>query len=80
MAINNAMRFIRESQVNRDFRKAINGIPADDILNQLANIGFEFTIDEFEESVNMLHVKCQFEEEADHLLQTAMWFRMVIRN
>lgn len=76
MAINNAMKFIRESQENRELRKAVNGIPANDVLNQLGNLGFEFTMDEFEESVNMLHVKCQFEEEANQLMQTAMWFRM----
>lgn len=76
MAINNAMKFIRESQENRELRKAINGIPSKDVLSQLANLGFEFTMVEFEESVNMLHVKCQFEEEANQLMQTAMWFRM----
>lgn len=78
MAISSAMKFIRESQENRELRKTVYGIPAEEIFTQLANIGFEFTMDEFEESVNMLHVKCQFEEEANQLMQTAMWFRMTV--
>ena len=78
MAINDAMKFIRESQENKELRKAVYSIPVNDLLNQLANIGYDFTMDEFEESVNMLHVKCQFEEEANQLMQTAMWFRMTI--
>ena len=55
MAINDAMKFIRESQENKELRKAVYSIPANDLLNQLANIGYDFTMDEFEESVNMLH-------------------------
>ena len=78
MAISKAIKFIRESQQNKELRRAINGIPSKEVINQLANLGFEFTMDEFEESVNMLHVKCQFEEEANELMQTAMWFRMIV--
>lgn len=76
MAINNAMKFIRKSQEDIELRKVVNKTPGNELLNQLCALGYEFTVAEFEESINMLHVKCQFEEEANRLMQTAMWFRM----
>ncbi|WP_321286175.1 Nif11-like leader peptide family natural product precursor [uncultured Sunxiuqinia sp.] len=76
MAINNAMKFIRESQVDPELRKVVNKTPGNELIQQLTELGYEFDVEEFEESVNMMHVKCQFEEEANRLMQTAMWFRM----
>ena len=76
MAINDAMKFIRESQGNQELRKVVNTTPGNEVMDELAKMGLEFTFEEFEESVNMLHVKCQFEEQANLLMQTAMWFRM----
>ncbi len=76
MAIANAMKFIRESQTNPELRKVVNQCPPTKIFEQLTELGYEFTMDEFEESVNMLHVKCQFEEEANMLMQSNMWFTM----
>ena len=76
MAISNAMKFIRESQENQDLRKVVNTTPSNEVMDELAKRGLEFTVEEFEETVNLLHVKCQFEEQANQLMQTAMWFRM----
>jgi hypothetical protein len=77
MAIADAKKFIRESQLNRDLRKQVNGMETTELLSGLVEIGYEFTMDEFEEAVNMIHVQCQFETEADDLMQTAMWFKML---
>ncbi|MCW0482896.1 Nif11-like leader peptide family natural product precursor [Gaoshiqia sediminis] len=74
MAIQSAIKFIRESQENRELRKTINQSPPKEIFDKLAGMGYEFTMEEFEEAVNMLHVKCQFEEEANRLMQTKLWF------
>lgn len=76
MAINDAIKFIQDSQGNKELRKVVNKSAADKVLDQLVAIGFEFNMEEFEESVNMLHVKCQTEADANQLMQTAMWFRM----
>ncbi|WP_372774115.1 Nif11 family protein [Mangrovibacterium sp.] len=79
MAIQDAMKFIRESQKNREFRKEINQCEPNQIFDKMKELGYEFTYEEFEESVNMMHVKCQFEEDANQLMQTDMWFKMLFR-
>lgn len=76
MAISDAMKFIRESQEDQELRKVVNTTPSNQVMDELAKRGLEFTVEEFEETVNLLHVKCQFEEQANQLMQTAMWFRM----
>ncbi len=42
--------------------------------------GFDFDGGEFEEAVNKMHVQCQFEDEADELINRANWFRMISAN
>lgn len=76
MAINDAMKFIKESQENRELRKEVNKLQHDEIFPKLNELGFDFNALEFDEAVNLLHVKCQFQEDAEHLLQTSMWFKM----
>lgn len=78
MAINDAMKFIRESQNNKELRKEVNQCKPEEVFDKLKELGYEFDWSEFEESVNMLHVKCQFEEQANQLMQTDMWFKMVL--
>ena len=78
MAIQNVMKFIRESQENKELRREINQCPAEKIFPRLEELGYEFTMDEFEESINLMHVKCQTEEEYNRLMQTQMWFKMLI--
>lgn len=78
MAINDAMKFIRESQEDRELRKELNQCKPEEVFDKLKDLGYDFNWDEFEESVNMLHVKCQFEEQANRLMQTDMWFKMLL--
>ncbi len=77
MAISDAKKFIRISQRDREFRGMINLIKTEELFSALSELGYRFTIEEFEEAVNMMHVQCQFESEADALMQTSMWFRML---
>jgi len=79
MPLNDAMKFIRESQSNRELRKEVNQAGPDQLFNRLKELGYDFTMFEFEESVNILHVKCQFEEQANQLMQTDLWFKMLIK-
>jgi len=76
MAVMDAVKFIKDSQEDRELRKLVNQLSAEGIFEILPHLGYSFDMDEFEESVNMMHVKCQFEEDANQLMQTAMWFRM----
>lgn len=77
MAINDAMKFIRESQKSRELRKEVNQCKPNELFGRLLELGYDFTMPEFEESVNMMHVKCQFAEEANRLMQTDMWFKLL---
>lgn len=77
MAINDAMKFIRESQKSKDLRKEVNQCSPNELFDKLRELGYDFTMPEFEESVNMMHVKCQFAEEANRLMQTDMWFKLL---
>ncbi|WP_163707645.1 Nif11-like leader peptide family natural product precursor [Mangrovibacterium lignilyticum] len=79
MAINDAMKFIRESQENRELRKEVNTCKPEELFEKLKELGYDFSEDEFEESVNMMHVKCQFEQQANQLMQTDMWFKMLLK-
>jgi hypothetical protein len=78
MAINDAMKFIRESQQDRELRKKMNQCKPDEVFDKLKELGYDFDQAEFEDSVNMMHVKCQFEEQANQLMQTDMWFKMLL--
>ena len=48
---------------------------AGELMMFLKTKGYQFTIEEFEESVRYLHVKCQRLEEAQHVLNKAEWLR-----
>ena len=72
------MKFIRESQSDPELRKKINHCTPKEVFPRLAELGYEFTMDEFAESVNLMHVKCQFQEEGNRLMQTQMWFEMLV--
>jgi hypothetical protein len=56
---------------------ALNDLPPNDFTKCLKEHGYEFTPDEFEESINLLHVKCQFEEQAELLFEVVSWYRIV---
>ncbi|MFV0378962.1 MAG: hypothetical protein ACK5JD_16855 [Mangrovibacterium sp.] len=79
MAIHDAMKFIRESQQNGDLRKAVNQCKPAVLYSRLEELGYNFSLSEFEESVTMMHVKCQSAEEANRLMQTDMWFKLLQR-
>ena len=79
MAIQHAIHFIQDSQKNPELRKTVNRASyVTQIYAELKEEGYDFTPEEFEESVNLLHVKCQSEDQANHLMDTVMWFRMVV--
>lgn len=77
MSIKNALQFISIVSEDDNFRKSLYRYGSrQQLLNHLSEDGRGFSIAEFEDAVNMQHVKCQTYEEADHLKQIEMWFNL----
>ncbi len=78
MSIQNSIDFIRLASIDQEFRYMLNHMNPEDIPETLSKIGYEFSGDEFEESINLLRFKCQFEEQADKLDEVVAWFRILM--
>lgn len=77
MSVQNALQFISIVSEDDQFRKSLYKYGSrQQLLDHLSQDGSGFTIAEFEDAVNMRHVKCQTYEEADHLKQIEMWFNL----
>lgn len=49
-----------------------------DLTQCMAQKGYKFTFDEFEDAVNVMHVKCQTEEQANEVMDKADWYRGLV--
>lgn len=79
MPLQHAIQFLNQLNKLPSLREALYSCRNEDELRRaLHNEGFSFEWNEFEESVNMLHVRCQSYEQASDLMQKAEWFRMVL--
>lgn len=77
MPLIDAIKFIKSVSADDELRKILYSLPSEKIYPELEKLGFKFDVNDFEESINMLHVKCQTEEEAAELFQVVNWFRMI---
>lgn len=77
MSIQNSIDFISNMSTDHELRSLLNQLPPDDFSSVIKELGYDFTADEFEESVNLMHVKCQFEEQAERLFEIVIWYRMI---
>ncbi len=77
MSIKQSMNFLLTVMHDDNFRMQLNELSVDDFYECIKENGFEFTPEEFEESVNMMHVKCQFEEDAMKLFETVAWYQIL---
>jgi predicted ribosomally synthesized peptide with nif11-like leader len=81
MSIQGAIDFLNEPELDPNFRKRMYACKtAEALLDCLKEQGYPFTGAEFEEAVDLLHVKCKESEDADVLMNRANWFRMVVAN
>ena len=81
MSIQGAIDFLKEPELEPAFRKSLYACKSSaSLLERLEDAGYPFTGAEFEEAVDLLHVKCKEASEADELMNRANWFRMVIAN
>lgn len=77
MSIQNAINLLKDIDNNSDIRKELVLTPSEELNTRLEQLGYQFTDEEFEECINLMHVKCQHEEEANHLFQLVNWFKML---
>lgn len=77
MAIQDAMNFIVDAGQNDVLRNSLIPLKQNAILPELELQGYKFTISEFEEAINMLHVQCQTEEDANFLFEVVNWFKLL---
>lgn len=77
MSIQNSIDFLQQAMKNPDTRSELYGLSSHAEFSEwLVLHDLAFHMDEFEESVNLLHVKCQSHEEASLLLNRVDWVRM----
>lgn len=77
MSLKGAMNLIRDAGKNPGLRKELYTVPPAELSKYLKAKGYFFDYSEFEESVNLLHVKCQTKDEADELMHVVLWFRLL---
>ena len=77
MPIIDAIKFIKSVSADDKLRNILYSIPTEKIYTELASLGFKFDVNDFEESINLLHIKCQTEEDVEDLFQVVNWFRML---
>ena len=63
MALQDAIKFIKQAAADDILRNSLYKVNPNEILPELEKQGYKFTLNEFEESINVLHVECQTEEE-----------------
>lgn len=77
MSIQNSIDFISNMSADNELRSLLNQLPPLEFTSVIKELGYEFSPEEFEESVNLLHFKCQFEEQAEKLFEIVTWYRML---
>jgi hypothetical protein len=79
MAMNDAMKLIGAIGDDPSLRREmVSCTSLNELKEYLFNKGFQFSNHEFEEAVNVLHVKCQTFENADNLMAKAEWFNYLL--
>ncbi len=78
MSIQNSINFISDISINPGYRQFLNTLNPAELKLSLADMGYEFTDHEFEECINLMHVKCQFEEQASSLFEIVNWYKLLL--
>ncbi len=78
MSISHAQLFIKRAMAEADWVERINDAPDEPAVRAiLAQEGYNFNADEFEEAYTHLLTQCQFEEQADWLNGVRMWWQFL---
>lgn len=80
MAIQNAINFLVDIDNDDELRSSFNVLQGSEVEVKRNEMGYHFTAHEFEETINLMHLKCQHEEQATHLFQLVSWYKMISAN
>ena len=76
MSVQNAISLLNAIDTEPTLRENMyRCICVADVIDYLNSQGYIFNAGEFEDAVNILHLKCQSYEAADELLHKADWVR-----
>jgi hypothetical protein len=79
MSVNNAIKLLQVIDTDDLLRKKLYACKHTiELENCLKDHNMWFHEAEFDEAINMLHVKCQFKEQANELFQKVEWFNFLI--
>lgn len=79
MSINNAVQLIFAVDASEGLREKLNQCKGNaEFSNCLKTLGYKFTSEEFEDAVRMLHLRCQEQEDAELILEKALWLRFLL--
>jgi hypothetical protein len=79
MALNDAIKVLSEIKKNPAFRESLYLCDsADNLQVYIKSLGYNFTIDELEDSYRSLLLKCQYQEDADLLTEVYNMYRILI--
>jgi predicted ribosomally synthesized peptide with nif11-like leader len=80
MSIKNVINLIEAVDSSHGLREKLNScIGPKEFSYYLESNGYNFSGEEFEDAVRMLHLRCQEQEEAELVLEKALWLRFLIQ-
>lgn len=77
MSVLNAQKFLKEAASSPELRSELNGLQTNEIFPYLQSQDLGFSAAEFNESVNVMHANCKTHLEAEDLMQTVYWFKIL---
>ncbi len=77
MPTQDAINFISQAAIDPSLRDDLITLERSEILPALEKKGYKFNFEEFEDSVNVLHTRCQTQEQADFLFEVVWWFKLL---
>ena len=79
MSVKNAMRYINEMKDKSEIREKVYTMDDQELKMFLAVNGYNFTFDEFEDSIfYLLDTECKTEEEKQKITYIALWSNLLI--
>jgi hypothetical protein len=78
MAIKNVAALFKEIDAKEYLRSKLYACTSkDDLIRYLKTNHLDFTMEEFEDAINMMHTECQTQEAANELFSKANWFKFL---
>jgi hypothetical protein len=77
MSLQNALNFLTKIDTDEPFRKSCYKCKSKtELLERLNGLGFAFTLDEYGNAINQMLLKCQTEDQGNHVKELEIWFSL----